>query len=39
MTCGPRTQISPISPSGSSLPASSRMLISVDGIGRPIEPL
>src|SRR3984885_9206925 len=39
MTCGPRTQISPTAPMANSPPASSRMEISVEAIGRPIEPL
>ena len=39
MTCGPLMQISPTSPGGISLPSSSRMEISVEGIGRPIVPV
>ena len=35
MTCGPRMQISPISPSATSLPSSPRMAMSVEGNGRP----
>src|SRR5579864_7695041 len=39
MTCGPLMQISPGCPVDTSFPASSRNTISVDGIGRPIDPL
>ena len=35
MTWGPRTQSSPTSPTGRSSPLSSRIAISVDGIGQP----
>ena len=39
ITCGPFAQISPASPSATSLSPSSRSLISVDGRGRPIVPV
>ena len=39
MTCGPAMQISPVAPSGSTLAASSRIVITVEGIGSPAVPL
>ena len=39
MTCGPRTLISPTSPTASSLSRSSRMVACVDGIGMPMAPV
>src|SRR5258708_1622832 len=39
MICGPLAQISPGWPNGTSLPSSSRIEISVEGTGTPIEPL
>ncbi len=39
MTWGPNTQISPTPFTGNSLPASSRIEMSVEGMGRPMEPL
>src|ERR1700730_8936749 len=39
MTCGPNTQISPTASVATSLPSSSRIETSVEGIGSPILPL
>ena len=38
MTCGPRIAISPTCPSGRGSPLSSKIAISVEGIGKPMVP-
>jgi hypothetical protein len=38
MICGPRAAISPASPCGTGVAASSRQATSVEGTGTPIEP-